>query len=127
MLFAFYESMQFKNKIEQGNSAEAQAADFLKKQSGYAILRKNFRTRNGEIDLIAQSPNGALVFIEVRSSLRQSMWLRQTLWSKRKTQKLKKTIFHFVSSHRNLKYSCIQFDVVWIEGAQIEHWPKVWI
>ncbi len=33
---------------------------------GYTILEANYRTRSGEVDLIAES-NGVLVFVEVRT------------------------------------------------------------
>lgn len=47
-----------------GGSAEEKAAEFLQRQ-GYAIVRRNYRTRLGEIDLIASDGDG-LVFVEVR-------------------------------------------------------------
>ena len=47
-----------------GARAEALAADYLMRQ-GLAIVERNFRTRFGEIDLIARD-GGMLVFVEVR-------------------------------------------------------------
>ncbi len=47
-----------------GARAEALAADYLRAQ-GLAIVARNFRTRFGEIDLIARDRD-ALVFVEVR-------------------------------------------------------------
>ena len=47
-----------------GGSAEDLAAEFLERQ-GMAIVSRNYRTRLGEIDLIA-SDRGTLVFVEVR-------------------------------------------------------------
>src|SRR5258708_26194203 len=47
-----------------GARAEALAADFLVAQ-GLAIVTRNFRTRRGEIDLIARDGT-TLVFVEVR-------------------------------------------------------------
>lgn len=48
-----------------GADAEAVAAAFLQ-QRGLRILRRNFRVRVGEIDLIAEDRD-TLVFVEVRS------------------------------------------------------------
>lgn len=48
-----------------GADAEALAAEFLKRR-GLRILRRNFRVRVGEIDLVAEDGD-TLVFIEVRS------------------------------------------------------------
>jgi putative endonuclease len=47
-----------------GARAEALAADFLRRQ-GLTIVGRNFRTRFGEIDLIARD-GPTLVFVEVR-------------------------------------------------------------
>lgn len=47
-----------------GARAEALAADYLARH-GLAIVQRNFRTRFGEIDLIARE-GGVLVFVEVR-------------------------------------------------------------
>ena len=48
-----------------GESGERIAALFLE-QRGYKIIARNFRTRTGEMDLIAQDADG-LAFIEVRA------------------------------------------------------------
>lgn len=48
-----------------GDQGEALAKKFFKKL-GYKILEQNFRTRLGEIDLIARDKN-TLVFIEVKT------------------------------------------------------------
>jgi putative endonuclease len=48
-----------------GARGEKLAADLLKKR-GYKIIQKNFRCREGEIDIIAQKGE-CLVFVEVRT------------------------------------------------------------
>ena len=48
-----------------GVSAEARAAAVLTEQ-GYRILAQRFRTRQGEIDLIAAKP-GLVAFVEVKA------------------------------------------------------------
>ncbi len=50
--------------LVRGAQAEALAAQFLQRH-GLAILARNFRTRHGEIDLIARDGD-TLVFVEVR-------------------------------------------------------------
>jgi putative endonuclease len=49
---------------EDGARAEALAAQFLMRR-GLAIVARNFRTRRGEIDLVARD-GATLVFVEVR-------------------------------------------------------------
>jgi putative endonuclease len=50
---------------EVGAKGEKLAVDFLKRR-GYKILKRNFRCREGEIDIIAQHGD-CLVFVEVRT------------------------------------------------------------
>jgi putative endonuclease len=49
-----------------GRRGEAAAARYLEGQ-GLSILERNFRTRSGEVDLIARDDAGMLVFVEVKS------------------------------------------------------------
>jgi putative endonuclease len=51
-------------RSEDGAAAEAMAAAYLVAQ-GLAIVRRNVRTRFGELDIIARDGD-ALVFVEVR-------------------------------------------------------------
>jgi len=48
-----------------GSRGEKLAVDFLKRR-GYKIIQRNFRCREGEIDIIAQQGD-CLVFVEVRT------------------------------------------------------------
>jgi len=50
---------------EVGAIGEKLAADLLKKR-GYKIIQRNFRCREGEIDIIAQKDE-CIVFVEVRT------------------------------------------------------------
>lgn len=52
------------SRATAGARAEALAADYLGRR-GLAILARNFRTRMGEIDVVARD-RGTLVFVEVR-------------------------------------------------------------
>jgi len=53
------------NRREKGAAAEQAACDYLAAQ-GYAILDRNWRCRNGEIDIVAELGR-LLVIVEVRS------------------------------------------------------------
>lgn len=52
-------------KTERGQMGEALVAETYR-QAGYALLRQNYRTRQGEVDLIVEK-NGLLVFCEVKT------------------------------------------------------------
>ncbi|OGY97503.1 MAG: hypothetical protein A2855_02540 [Candidatus Liptonbacteria bacterium RIFCSPHIGHO2_01_FULL_57_28] len=49
-----------------GAKGEDIAARYLTKR-GYQILRRNYWTKFGEIDLICKDPTGTLIFIEVKT------------------------------------------------------------
>lgn len=49
-----------------GRQGEMDAAEHAMRH-GYALICRNYRTRYGEIDLILRSPEGELVFTEVKS------------------------------------------------------------
>ncbi|TNE54886.1 MAG: YraN family protein [Bacteroidetes bacterium] len=52
--------------LDTGKLGEQFALEYLKKKE-YTILRQNFRAGKGEIDLIVRSPEGCLVFVEVKT------------------------------------------------------------
>ena len=52
------------NKRQVGTEKENLAAEYLKKK-GYFIIEKNYRVRQGEIDLIARDST-CIVFVEVK-------------------------------------------------------------
>lgn len=52
-------------KKDLGNMGEEKASNFLI-QDGYSILARNFRTNQGEIDIIAKK-NEEYIFIEVKT------------------------------------------------------------
>ena len=54
-----------KKSCDLGSAGESLAADYLRK-NGYGILEKNFRTRFGEIDIIAKYGD-TYVFVEVKT------------------------------------------------------------
>jgi putative endonuclease len=57
-------------RAELGARAEALASDYLARQ-GLVLVARNFRTRRGEIDVIARDRD-TLVFVEVRLRSREA-------------------------------------------------------
>jgi putative endonuclease len=51
---------------EQGRSAEG-TVDALLRRAGWEILARNLRTPRAEVDIVAMSPEGDLVVVEVKS------------------------------------------------------------
>ncbi len=55
-----------KDKSTTGRLGEDIACDYLKSK-GYSIIRRNYRAKIGEIDIVAKSPDRTLVFVEVKT------------------------------------------------------------
>jgi len=99
-----------KNNIkETGSKGEELAREFLI-SNNYQIIKTNFHSPYGEIDIIAKD-NGTLVFIEVKTrSSNLDSALNSISISKRK--KISKTASLFLSAHRPLEDMFTRFDVI---------------
>ena len=97
----------------EGGNAEDRAARFLAEQ-GLRIVARNYRTRMGEIDLIAQD-GATLVFVEVR--MRSSARFGGALGSitPRKRSRIAAAARHYLM--RLGREPRCRFDVVTVEGA----------
>lgn len=97
------------NNKHLGDRGESYAEDYLRRQ-GYRILTRNYRTKIGEIDLIADD-HGTLVFIEVktRSSVRYGMPAEAVNYKKK--QKIIQTAYWYLYERRRENTIC-RFDVL---------------
>jgi Holliday junction resolvase-like predicted endonuclease len=57
-----------RNTMKIGQFGESLACGYIVKQ-GWQVLKRNHRERSDEIDIIAKSPDGTLVFCEVKTLL----------------------------------------------------------
>ncbi|HEV8440408.1 MAG TPA: YraN family protein [Methylomirabilota bacterium] len=92
-----------------GIKGEEEAARFLTR-SGYAILDKNFRTRAGEIDLVAKEGK-TLVFVEVKTRRDLEGDPPQAAVHTRKQNRLAKLAHGYLKLKRIRQTPC-RFDVV---------------
>ncbi len=95
-----------------GIHGEKLAQDFLKKH-GYRIIETNYRTSEGEIDIIAKQKD-CLVFIEVRTKRSLLFGTPEESITHAKMQKLKTVAARYQQSHDNLPASW-RIDVVAVE------------
>ena len=105
------------NKRRTGGCYEAAAAAYLEKQ-GLVILRKNYRCRSGEIDLIARDGR-YLVFIEVKYRRNAAYGTPAEAVNLRKQQKICKVADYYRMKHRVSDGQACRFDVVAIQGRNI--------
>lgn len=111
--------MTFK-RILTGKKGEGLAATFLKSQ-GYKIIENNFRTRHGEIDIIAD--DGCIAFIEVRSLNSKGFGLPEHSINRRKQNQISKTALMYIKIKKLEGRDC-RFDVVSVEDVDSDS-PKV--
>jgi putative endonuclease len=105
------------SRQEEGREGEERAEKTLKKE-GYTILEKNFRTRFGEIDIIAEE-KGCLVFVEVKKRNTPTFGDPFHAINRRKRQHLIKSALFYMKSHNEFDRS-VRFDVVGIDGDRIK-------
>ena len=106
------------NRRSVGSRYEEKAASFLEEQ-GLRILRKNYRCKCGEVDLIAMDGK-TLVFVEVkyRRSRGTGSPLEAVTWRKKQTIS-RVARWYLTVCAGSMDISC-RFDVIGIEGDQIQ-------
>ncbi|MFA5114438.1 MAG: YraN family protein [Candidatus Omnitrophota bacterium] len=98
-----------RGNLSLGKSAEDEAADFLRHR-GYSIIRRNYRNRLGEIDIIARD-KGTLCFVEVKGRRSLRCGLPQEAVSRSKRGRISRVALGFLKEN-NLLDSPVRFDVV---------------
>lgn len=107
------------SKWQTGLMGEFKAMRFLKKQ-GMKILAFRYRTRHGEIDLIARDGNET-VFIEVKSRPSGKMGEGIRAVNQEKRQHLRYAAKCYLSAH---PASSFRFDVIEISAAGLRHFKQ---
>ena len=107
-----------------GQQGEQAAADYLLR-SGYKILERNFRSRGGEVDIVARDRQGCIAFVEVKTRRSLAYGLPQQAVTTRKQRQISKGALSWLSRNR-LHNSSARFDVIAVllqNGAepQLEH------
>ncbi len=109
--------MGMENTRELGAKFEEKAAEFLSLR-GYAILDRNFRTRLGEIDIVAQDRD-TVVFVEVRARGSSRFGTPAETVGPLKRRRLISAARVYAQRRR---LDCpMRFDVIAIEAGRLEH------
>lgn len=98
-----------------GQLGEKLACDFLKKK-GYQIVDQNYRTRGGEIDIVAKDGD-TLVFVEVKTRTSAAFGYPEEAIDERKQHKLAMTAEYYLAAH-HLYDKDYRIDAVGIEMEQ---------
>ena len=110
------------NKRKLGAKKEELAARYLEKK-GVRILERNFRSRQGEIDLIARHGE-YLVFCEVKYRRNNEKGTPQDAVGLAKQKKICKVADYYRLIHGLGDSVSVRYDVVAIEDDQIEWLPN---
>jgi putative endonuclease len=107
------------SKSSRGRDGENRAAAALEAK-GMSIVARNFRSRSGEIDIIALE-NDTLVFVEVKTWDHYGIEDLRLGISEKKQRRIIETAKYFLLEHRKYNGMGIRFDVVFISPHDIVH------
>lgn len=102
-----------KTAVSIGNAGEEAAVKALKKQK-YKIIERNYRTKMGEIDIIAKDGEYT-VFVEVRLRKSNNFGTPADTIDERKQQKIIKTAQHYAVKN-DIYDTPMRFDAVLINA-----------
>jgi putative endonuclease len=81
-----------------GNRGEAEVARYLRNE-GYTLLASQWRCRFGELDLVAQSKEGTICFVEVKLRSSGSIGLPREFVDYHKQERLRAAAATYLSTH----------------------------
>jgi putative endonuclease len=107
-----------------GSRGEELAAAHLQ-ATGYRILERNFRSRGGEVDIVARDRDGTIVFVEVKTRSNLVFGLPQLAVTSRKQRQIAKGALTWLSRNHGHDQSA-RFDVIAVllhddKNFQLEH------
>lgn len=106
------------NTRQKGTDMELLAVEYLK-QKGMRIVARNFRNRQGEIDIIGYH-NHYLVFVEVKYRNSEAKGSALEAVDIRKQRQICKVADYYRYLHRLGEDTMLRYDVVAIQGEQIQ-------
>ena len=104
-------------KKSYGDKGEKLAALYLE-QAGYRIMEKNFRCRQGEIDIIAREKQ-YLCFIEVKRRKDITSGHPFETINPWKIKRICKTALFYLQTHHLSDATPVRFDVISIVGEEV--------
>ena len=100
-------------KKTTGNNGEDRAVLYLKSK-GYSVIERNYRTKGGEVDIIALIDD-VVVFVEVKTLPGGDIDLLAHELNIRKQKRIIETAKLFLLNHREYNSRVIRFDVLVID------------
>lgn len=108
------------NKREVGSRYEELVVHYLI-EHGYRILERNYRTKQGEIDIIAKDGK-YLVFLEVKYRKNEKLGYPSEAVSYAKQRRISRVALGYMNHHRYSIYDTpVRFDVAAILDGELEY------
>ncbi len=109
-----------------GRWGEGHAVRYLERE-GYQVIARNWRRREGELDLVALH-GSTLVFVEVKTRRTNSFGSAEESIDLRKQAQLAQIAQRYLDEHPDLRFTECRFDVLVVDLAlrppQIRHYPN---
>ncbi len=105
-----------------GHTAEWRAVWRLR-LAGYSILMRRYKTKLGEIDIVARRGN-LLVFVEVKA--RANVTVAADALGGRQFGRVARAASLFIANHPRHAACSVRFDAVLVGGFWPRHLPGVW-
>jgi len=102
------------SSADLGKEGEGQAAAALE-TAGMEIINRNYRSKAGEIDIIALDGE-TIVFVEVKAWSKFGIENLQYSLDIKKQNKIIKTAKYFLSENRKYSNMAIRFDVIFVKN-----------
>ncbi|MBO4696847.1 MAG: YraN family protein [Lachnospiraceae bacterium] len=106
------------NERSVGTLTEERASEYMTKQ-GYTVLARNYRAVTGEIDLITQSPDGTIVFAEVKYRRSDRYGLPEEAVSLKKQETIRRTALWYLRERKMSPETAVRFDVIAMDTNEI--------
>ena len=105
------------NKRQMGTERESQASEYLTER-GMRIVERNYRNRQGEIDIIGYHEN-YLVFVEVKYRSGDKKGSALAAVTPQKQRQICKVADYYRYLHKIPMATMVRYDVVAIQGDEI--------
>ncbi len=109
------------NARERGDVSEEAVSVWLGRQ-GYAILQRNLRYREGEVDIVVYK-DSTLVFVEVKARKSGGVETLEHSIHARKRARILRCAERFIAEHQCWRETVVRFDVVFHGSDGFHHFP----
>ena len=107
-----------------GKQAETRAVAELERR-GYAVVARRYRTRHGEIDIVARDGE-TIVFVEVKAKDTAEFGTAVEAVGARKQQRIISMAVDYLARNRLTAKPC-RFDVVAIDGSVLTYYRGAFV